>query len=632
MRLSSLLVNLGSVALLAMAQSIHGQQPAPPANPSAGSPLEPPPMLTVVSRAVVLDIVVTDAAGHPVKGLEKSDFTLLEDSVPQTLKSFEEQRFAAPSTANAGPKLPANTYTNYIAAPPSSAYTVLLIDTENTGIEAQMQLHQQLLDYLKQQPAAPIAIFVLDSRVHMVQGFTTDRQLLLDAIDRGWAKPHLGFFDAHNDAYRHFRRDILREGMQELGRYLSGFPGRKNLIWFIDPAKVVDAFVIFPTGTGTVPVPGGALATPLAGGRTGSSTPRAPGEAAALGTLEDEEPIDLIGNQFRDTDNFQDDLSETTDVLTLSRVAVYPVDARGLVAGGPHTGERVNLDNSYLSPIADATGGKSFYNTNGIGRVIAEVVEAGSNYYTVSYTPANRNWNGNFRHIKVEVKGGRFHLAYRNGYLARDRNDMDQLHLAAMRKKQVSGNFIPAAETQSGAPQGVLIHHGADESLQASMTLGAVPPTELVFAASLAPSAKIEKVDKKAPLPPGNYLRPKFRAAPYRNYSLLYAADIRRIGFNRTPDGVRHNQLDFVAVVYDDQGAVVNSLLSTMNLDLSEATYRRMEGTGLVMSQRIAVPVKGKYFFRLGIRDAAGDRVGAMEIPVADVKPGVAGAGQTLTP
>jgi hypothetical protein len=40
--------------------------------------------------------------------------------------------------------------------------------------------------------------------------------------------------------------------------------------------------------------------------------------------------------------------------------------------------------------------------------------------------------------------------------------------------------------------------------------------------------------------------------------------------------------------------------------------------------------VKGDYFLRLGLHDATGDQSGALEIPVDEVKLGVAGAGQTL--
>jgi VWFA-related protein len=631
-RLGSLLLNLGSLALLTTAHPIQAQQSAPPASSPAQQPAEPTPTIVSISRAVVLDIVVVDSKGHPVKGLKKSDFTLREDGAPQTLKSFEEHSSSTLSAANTAPKLPANTYTNYIAAPDNNASTVLLIDAEDTNIDAQMYLHEQLVEFMKHVPqGASMAIFVLDDRMHLVQGFTTDQQALLDAVNRKWANPHFGIYDGKNDADRHFRRDILKEGMQELGRYLSGFPGRKNLIWISDPSIITDAYRIDEIGPDRAPAAVGTGLAPPANKGAGVATRPASDASLEHGILTNEDPSNLIGNPFRDTASFQDDLSETADVLTLSRVAVYLVDARGLVTGPPQTGERVNLDNSYLDSVAEATGGKSYYNTNGLRNIVAEVVDIGSNYYTVSYTPTNNNWNGKFRHIKVELTSQNANLQYRNGYIARDREEQEQRHLASV-KQNISEKFIPTAEIQSQNPPGVLIHRGPDHSLQASMTLGAIPSTELIFASSFTPSAKVEKIAKNAPLPPDNYLRPKFRAEPFRNYNLLYAIDMRKIGFRQKTDGTRQDELDFVAVVYDDQGTVVNSLITTVSLNLSSATYRRLARTGFSQSQRIAIPVKGKYFIRLGVRDSAGDRVGAMEIPVSEVKPGIAGVGQTLVP
>lgn len=76
----------------------------------------------------------------------------------------------------------------------------------------------------------------------------------------------------------------------------------------------------------------------------------------------------------------------------------------------------------------------------------------------------------------------------------------------------------------------------------------------------------------------------------------------------------------------------MNSLLSTAVLDLTEPTYRRLMESGFALSKPIAIPVKGSYFLRIGVRDAGGDRVGAMEIPVDEIKLGVSGAGQASAP
>jgi hypothetical protein len=49
--------------------------------------------------------------------------------------------------------------------------------------------------------------------------------------------------------------------------------------------------------------------------------------------------------------------------------------------------------------------------------------------------------------------------------------------------------------------------------------------------------------------------------------------------------------------------------------------------SGLHAEQQIAVPVKGNYFLRVGVHDVPSDHIGALEIPVDEVHPGVAGQG-----
>ena len=49
---------------------------------------DPVTTLKVNSRIVVLDVTVTDKAGHLVENLKQDDFTVLEDKVQQTLRSL----------------------------------------------------------------------------------------------------------------------------------------------------------------------------------------------------------------------------------------------------------------------------------------------------------------------------------------------------------------------------------------------------------------------------------------------------------------------------------------------------------------------------------------------------------------
>jgi hypothetical protein len=419
--------------------------------------------------------------------------------------------------------------------------------------------------------------------------------VLLHAVESKRDEPRLPpLTGPGNYAYNRIREDILMNGMHTMARYLAGFPGRKNLIWC----------------TGHLP-------RTLYG--------------------------DGFGNPFPDTPTFIDDLNQTTDELRLSRVAVYPIDSRGLetdpafdasnarrsslrATPGPHN----FIQNVELEEVAEATGGKAYYNTNGLKQAIAQIIDNGSNYYTISYTPSDPNWNGGYRKIKVEVAASGVHLQYRRGYYARNRERLEQRHVAKAGRRQITGQFDPANETKAG--QSATVLRGPQESLAASMTLGAVPPTELIFDVSVSPGTAVQKLEKNDPRPKDNYLRAEFAKKPYRNYRVILATPGRTIQFGQSADGLHHGQVECVLVVYSDKGDVVNSLITTSLLDLDPLNYKKVLNGFITTAQEIAVPVKGNYFLRVGVHDVAGNKVGATEIPVDEIKLGVAGPGQTLQP
>jgi VWFA-related protein len=567
------------------------------------------PTISVTSREVLLDVVVTDAQNKPVTGLKASDFTVLEENQPQTIRRIEEHvSMSADEVARmtAAPPLPPNTFTNYVPLVNSNTSTVILLDALDTPVTSQQYLRQQLIGYLRNmQPGASIAIFQLDTQLRLIQGFSSDQAALLAAAGSKRDMPSLqrpirGNWEIYNET----KRAILRDGMNDLGRYLAGFPGRKNLIWF----------------TGQVPLTifGAGLGNPF------------------------KDSFGVVGGSLGD-------LSDLTDQLTVSRVAIYPVDTRGLDdgfdmsargGGRPHPGggfmARMNNDIYDLQAVADNTGGKAFYNTNGLKDVIAEVVRNGSNYYSLAYATTNTQWDGEYRHIKVAVDRPGLHLQHRQGYYAVNRDAAEQKQVAAIQRHAARGQIatppdIPSAATPASilppdqTADGAVVHHTRG-GFQDAMDLGAVPPTEILFKASLETGNTVQKFEKNT-LPQGNYLQAAYQTKPFRTDTVLFQADMHRIRLTQTPDGVRHGKVEFAAVVYDQEGKPVNSLIATASLDLTDGTYQKMLQSGLILRQQIAVPVKGNYFLRLGVHDVAGDQVGAIEIPVDTLRPGVAGEG-----
>src|SRR5687768_16903852 len=74
--------------------------------------LQQVPLSEVVEvRRHNVDVIVTDRAGNPVRGLSASDFELLEDGVPQEITNFSayEDRTSASSTPSSATATPAPT-------------------------------------------------------------------------------------------------------------------------------------------------------------------------------------------------------------------------------------------------------------------------------------------------------------------------------------------------------------------------------------------------------------------------------------------------------------------------------------------------------------------------------------------
>jgi hypothetical protein len=164
---------------------------------------QPVSNLRIDSRAVLLDVLVTDSKGVPVTGLAKEAFTIREQGKAQTVSYFEEhkgasapepEKLAVPERQGEQEKqsgqehLPPNTFSNTSARPgPKSDIAavgnVLLLDTLNTQMADQIAVRKAAVAYLKElKPGSRLAIYTLGMRLRYVQGFSDDPALLAAAL------------------------------------------------------------------------------------------------------------------------------------------------------------------------------------------------------------------------------------------------------------------------------------------------------------------------------------------------------------------------------------------------------------------------------------------------------------------
>jgi VWFA-related protein len=598
------------------AQAQPGQAPshaAPAAKPAAQTPLT----IRAQAKLVIVDVVVTDRNHNAVHDLKKQDFTLTEGNTPQTINSFEEHK--ALTAAEAAkfpeiPKMPPGNFTNYAPTPTNQAVNILLLDALNTPMQDQMYVRQQLLAYLKNsRPGANVAIFGLSTKLVMLQGFTSNPEILrnvvskanskgsvlLDDVVGGGGMPDnasdqndaLGdplpadvvahmqtFMDIQQSFQLMLRARYTLDAMNVLARYLAGIPGRKNLLWF----------------SGSFP----------------------------LDILPD--TVDGASDPFAAMADAEDEYRETTNLLARAQVAVYPIDARGLMTsptmsaassgakyarnpkamGNDETKffNSTTSEHSTMDRMAEDTGGHAFYNTNGLTEAANKAIDNGSNYYTLTYSPTNNTWKGDFRKIQVKLAEQGYTLEYRHGYYADDPNSS---------VSAVAANPLDAAVDAAG------INHDPTLILRA-MAHGVPGATQILYKARVIPTT----ADPEDTAAPENKLATGKGAPkpPFRRYSIDYAALPGDFSYTITPDGNRHMQVEFIAIVYEPDGTIVNTTSHVLRASLTPEQYKRVQQIGFPFQQEISVPVKGDYSIRLGIHDLKTNRVGATELSVASVK------------
>ncbi len=155
----------------------------------------------------------------------------------------------------------------------------------------------------------------------------------------------------------------------------------------------------------------------------------------ALRTTRGRKSVILVSKGFihdQETRGFKD----VTEAARRSNVAIYFVDARGLVAsttnftaseGSPvdardigATYADIALDAEGAVSMAETSGGFAIRNTNDLGAGLARISRESRSYYLIGYVPQNDRADGRFRRIEVKVGRPGVRVRARQGYYAVD--------------------------------------------------------------------------------------------------------------------------------------------------------------------------------------------------------------------
>ena len=307
--------------------------------------------------------------------------------------------------------------------------------------------------------------------------------------------------------------------------HLQQIPGRKNLIWV--------------SGSFPVALDGGSVALPKkrAQGKTG-----------------------------QDKRGGRPELERAARALSKANLAIYPVDARGLMAAQEYGGrltnpELRNPDSSEvprMQALADRTGGRAFFNNNDLAAALRRALDDARMTYVIGYYPSHHDWNGRFRRLELQVNRPEVELHYRRGYFAQPDEPEDSWY--------------------------------RQQALDASLWYP-VDATGLRLTVAVTPSAA-------------------------GGLELALQLDPDDISFQ--PDGEKRDcKLDVWLVQLDRQEKQIKTDARTNNLSLDRTTFdKAMQVNGLALVEHLD-PEPETALLRVLVRDVVSGQVGSLTVKVA---------------
>ena len=344
------------------------------------------------TELVLVNVTVRDKNGNPVRDLKREDFTVLEDSKPQQVISFDlENTDAVLSTATTEAPLlgktqpPTADAAQAVSARPLKDRRLILLffdlsSMQPDEIDRATTAAQNYVD--KQMVAADlVSVVSLGDTLSVNQDFTSDRALLKKALQAFNLGAGGGFeagstgttegtaetdqsFTVDDTEYNIFNTDRRLQALRSIADKLAHIEEKKSLIYFS---------------------------------------------------------------------------SSATNAAVKANMAIYTMDIRGLqalVPGGeaqnaslrgtsPYSGKSVSsafdsnaTTQETLVTLAGDTGGKAFLDSNDFGKVFTGVQQDSSLYYLLGYHSTNTARDGRFRRITVRINRPGLKLDFRRGYYA----------------------------------------------------------------------------------------------------------------------------------------------------------------------------------------------------------------------
>ena len=572
-----------ATALLLLTSSMYGQQPAP----------TPPDdqVVRISTDLIQVDVTVTDKNGKVMTGLNADDFEIFENGKRQSISNFSFiSRIAGGATASGG---------NVVNAPGQPVTSTLpikreevrntiavVVDDLNMSFASVYYTRKALRRFVDQQmqPGDLVAILRTGSGVGALQQFTSDKRLLLEAIERIRWNP-LGASGVESlmsvgQTPEEMSDRFQRETDQVVSKTRTTILHKDNIsdkkrtdIEVSKNAAGQEKGIFAQAALGTVRY--------VISGLT-----KLPGRKAMM-LFTDGLDIDIDSNKSRG-DSVYGYLQDVADLANRSSVVVYTFDTKGMrsmaIAASDNTHEiidghrenkvRARLDDfrdsqEGLAYLAHQTGGKALLNTDNLNGGIERALDEQAGYYLIGYLPDAETFDPakrKFNKLEIKVKRPGTNVSYRTGF------------------------FNTAAD--QGQPQ-LTVERQIAEALVS-------PFAQNDIALNINALYADDSVD-------GPYIR-----------SFLHI-DAKRLKFTEDAEGWKKASFDVAAVTFGDNGVPAESKESKYTIKTKGATYATMLQRGFVYVLIMPVKKYGVYQYRVAVRDVETGKIGSasqiIEVP-----------------
>ncbi|HEY0510823.1 MAG TPA: VWA domain-containing protein [Thermoanaerobaculia bacterium] len=323
---------------------------------------------------VLLDVLVTDARGNVIVGLDKNDFVVKENGRPVDLSgvafySNRQLMESSPTLAKKGVSVDQGT---------EDRYFILFFEDQKVNAQDSPQLLSQQLEAAKRARGWVdgemlvndwVAVVSYDSRLKVQQDFTHDRKALIAAIgDAMKGRDREGNYPSRIDATKGpsllagmpkgdelaNKTPKIYSALQVLARSAGNIRGRKNLILF------------------TYGLPSQETTT--------------------------------FGQFIPDKRYFL----PTVDALNANNVAVYSLDLTPPAVQHPLS--------DTLNKLSDDTGGRYFFNVTNFSTPLDQIAKENNGYYLLSYQSDQPAGKTGFQNVTVTTTNPEFRVKARKGY------------------------------------------------------------------------------------------------------------------------------------------------------------------------------------------------------------------------